>query len=96
MLYEVITEMLLRFGADRVVSDLAEITVDDLVEWFETGMATDEWYLTYNGFDPGDEKLRETLTCVGNGYLGTRGAYECECSSYYFYPGTYISRNNFV
>ncbi|MEF2231320.1 MAG: beta-phosphoglucomutase family hydrolase, partial [Pseudodesulfovibrio sp.] len=84
-------EMLLRFGADKVVSDLAEITVDDLVEWFETGMATDEWYLTYSGFDPGDEKLRETLTCVGNGYLGTRGAYECECASYYFYPGTYIS-----
>ena len=54
-------------------------------------MATDEWYLTYSGFDPGDEKLRETLTAVGNGYLGTRGAYECENSSYYFYPGTYIS-----
>jgi beta-phosphoglucomutase family hydrolase len=84
-------ELLLRFGADKVVSDLGEITVDDLLDWFETGMATDEWYLTYSGFDPGDEKLRETLTTVGNGYLGTRGAYECECSSYYFYPGTYIS-----
>ncbi len=58
---------------------------------FDTGMASDEWYLTYHGFDPGDEKLRETLTAVGNGYLGTRGAYECECSSYYFYPGTYIA-----
>ncbi|MDD3311577.1 beta-phosphoglucomutase family hydrolase [Pseudodesulfovibrio sp.] len=84
-------ELLMRFGADRVVADLAEITVEDLEDWFETGMATDEWFLTYNGFDPGDEKLRETLTCVGNGYLGTRGACECECSSYYFYPGTYIS-----
>ncbi|MGE4423666.1 MAG: HAD-IA family hydrolase [Pseudodesulfovibrio sp.] len=84
-------EMLRRFGADMVVSDLGEVTVDDLMEWFESGMATDEWFLTYHGFEPGDEKLRETLTCVGNGYLGTRGAYECECSSYYFYPGTYIS-----
>ncbi|BCS88283.1 beta-phosphoglucomutase family hydrolase [Pseudodesulfovibrio sediminis] len=84
-------EMLKRFGADKVVSDLGEISVFDLLEWFETGMATDEWYLSYNGFDPGDEKLRETLTTVGNGYLGTRGAYECECSSYYFNPGTYIS-----
>jgi len=84
-------ELLLRFGADKVVSDLGEITADDLFDWFETGMASDEWYLTYSGFDPGDEKLRETLTAVGNGYLGTRGAYECECSSYYFYPGTYIS-----
>lgn len=84
-------EMLMRFGADRVVSDLGEITVDELEEWFETGMATDEWFLTYNGFEPGDEKLRETLTTVGNGYLGTRGAYECENAGYYFYPGTYIS-----
>ena len=84
-------EMLKRFGADKVVSDLGEITVDDLLEWFETGMATDEWYLTYSGFDPGDEKLRETLTTVGNGYLGTRGASECEEASFNFYPGTYIS-----
>jgi len=84
-------ELLLRFGADQVVSDLGEITVDEIVEWFETGMATDEWYLTYSGFDPGDEKLRETLTTVGNGYLGTRGAYECENASFNFYPGTYIS-----
>ncbi|MGL1861326.1 MAG: beta-phosphoglucomutase family hydrolase [Pseudodesulfovibrio sp.] len=84
-------EMLMQFGADQVVSDLGEITVDDLIEWFESGMATDEWYLTYSGFDPGDEKLRETLTTVGNGYLGTRGAYECESDSFNFYPGTYIS-----
>ncbi|MBC16788.1 MAG: beta-phosphoglucomutase [Desulfovibrio sp.] len=84
-------EMLLRFGADMVVSDLGEITVDDLHEWFDSGMASDDWYLTYSGFDPGDEKLRETLTAVGNGYLGTRGAYECERASFNFYPGTYIS-----
>lgn len=84
-------EMLLRFGADQVVSDLGEITVDDLNDWFETGMATDEWFLTYNGFDPGDEKLRETLTTVGNGYLGTRGASECESAGFNFYPGTHIS-----
>jgi len=84
-------ELLMRFGADQVVSDLGEISYDDLQEWFETGMATDEWFLTYSGFEPGDEKLRETLTTVGNGYLGTRGAYECEDASYNFYPGTYIS-----
>lgn len=84
-------ELLKRFGADMVVTDLSEITVDEMVEWFESGMATDDWFLSYYGFDPGDEKLRETLTTVGNGYLGTRGAYECECASYYFYPGTYIA-----
>ncbi|QJB56690.1 beta-phosphoglucomutase family hydrolase [Pseudodesulfovibrio sp. zrk46] len=84
-------EMLLRFGADMVVSDLGELTVEDLLDWFDLGMATDEWYLTYSGFDPGDEKLRETLTTVGNGYLGTRGASECERAGFNFYPGTYIS-----
>ncbi|QGY38790.1 beta-phosphoglucomutase family hydrolase [Pseudodesulfovibrio cashew] len=84
-------EMLLRFGADMVVSDLGEITVQDFEEWFETGMATDDWFLTYSGFDPGDEKLRETLTTVGNGYLGTRGASECACAGFNFYPGTYIA-----
>ena len=34
-------ELLLRFGADQVVSDLGEITFEDLQEWFETGMATE-------------------------------------------------------
>lgn len=84
-------EMLKRFGADIVVSDLGEITLEDIGEWFSSGLASDDWRLSYNGFEPGDEKLRETLTTVGNGYMGVRGAYECECASYYFYPGTYIS-----
>ncbi|GAB7023353.1 beta-phosphoglucomutase family hydrolase [Salidesulfovibrio brasiliensis] len=84
-------EMLKRFGADIVVSDLGEITVEDMGEWFSSGLASDDWRLSYNGFEAGDEKLRETLTAVGNGYVGVRGAYECECSSYYFYPGTYIA-----
>ena len=78
-------------GADIVVRDLAEITVDNLAEWFETGLKEDGWNLTYSGFDPGEEKLRETLTAVGNGYLGTRGAYEGSTASEHHYPGTYIA-----
>ncbi|MGM0368732.1 MAG: glycoside hydrolase family 65 protein, partial [Actinomycetota bacterium] len=49
------------------------------------------WKLTYNDFIPKQEPLRETLTTLGNGYIGTRGA-TCETgSSDIHYPGTYIA-----
>jgi trehalose/maltose hydrolase-like predicted phosphorylase len=32
------------------------------------------WLLTYDGFDPAREGLREALTTLGNGYFATRGA----------------------
>jgi HAD superfamily hydrolase (TIGR01509 family) len=84
-------QLLRQFGADIVVSDLSEIGMQDLDTWFEHGIDQDGWNLVYQGFDPGDEKLRETLTTVGNGYLGTRGCFEGERASFSFYPGTYIA-----
>ncbi len=39
----------------------------------ETGM-TNGWSLVYEDFDPAQESLREALTTLGNGYIGTRGA----------------------
>ena len=33
----------------------------------------------------------ETLTTIGNGYLGTRGCFEGEKASETHYPGTYIA-----
>jgi hypothetical protein len=84
-------QMLRRFGADMVVRDLSELGIGDLEDWFEKGIEQDGWNLLYQRFDPGDEKLRETLTTVGNGYLGTRGCFEGERSSFSFYPGTYIA-----
>ncbi len=49
------------------------------------------WKLEYHDYDPAKEKSRESLLTVGNGYLGTRGAFEevkaCETN----YPGTYIA-----
>ncbi len=38
----------------------------------------DGFLLTYEGFEPGSEGLREALTSTGNGYLCTRGAAEWE------------------
>ncbi len=46
--------------------------------------------LSYVGFDPDDEGLRETLTSTGNGYMSTRGAAEWEEPDGVHYPGTYI------
>lgn len=78
-------------GADIVVRDLSEITIDTIEKWFREGLEHDCWSLSYNSFLPKDEKLREALTSVGNGYLGTRGTYEGSKASTNHYPGTYIA-----
>ena len=50
----------------------------------------DGFLLTYGGFEPGSEGLREALTSTGNGYLCTRGAAEWEDADGVHYPGTYV------
>jgi len=50
----------------------------------------DGFLLGYDGFDPGSEGLRETLTSTGNGYLCTRGTAEWEEADGVHYPGTYV------
>jgi trehalose/maltose hydrolase-like predicted phosphorylase len=50
----------------------------------------DGFLLTYDGFEPGSEGLREALTSTGNGYLCTRGAAEWEDADGVHYPGTYV------
>ena len=50
---------------------------------------TGEPELAYDGFDPGEEGLRETLTSTGNGYICIRGAAEWEPAGDVHYPGTY-------
>jgi beta-phosphoglucomutase family hydrolase len=83
--------MLTRFGADIVVRDLSEVSLEDIEDWFTVGIYEDGWSLAYDGLDPGDEKLRETLTTVGNGYMGVRGCFVGESASFFYYPGTYIA-----
>ncbi|MCG8375503.1 MAG: beta-phosphoglucomutase family hydrolase, partial [Chlorobiales bacterium] len=78
-------------GADVVVRDLGEITVDEIFQWFEFDIIEDGWHLHYAAFRKEEEKLRETLTAIGNGYLGSRGAYEGSKASEHHYPGTYIA-----
>ncbi len=46
------------------------------------------WSLVYEGFDPKNEMLRETLCTTGNGYFATRGAAPESADDGVHYPGT--------
>jgi trehalose/maltose hydrolase-like predicted phosphorylase len=48
-----------------------------------------DFQLVFEGFDPGQEGLREALTSTGNGYFGVRGFAEWEDGGGAHYPGTY-------
>ncbi len=84
-------EELLLNGADLVVTDLSEISLEGINDWFQEGIENELWTLTYQEFDPIKEKTREALLTVGNGYIGTRGAMEESVSSKVYSPGTYIA-----
>ncbi len=49
------------------------------------------WSLAYNGFAPEQEKLREALCTLGNGYFATRGAAPESQADEIHYPGTYLA-----
>ncbi len=79
-------------GADIVVEDMDEISFKDVEDWFEKGIIEDAWNLSYFLFDAKNERLREALTTVGNGYMGVRGSFEgVKIKNDTFYPGTYIA-----
>lgn len=78
-------------GADIVVRDLGEITIEEIERWFSTELEREGWNLSYSSWSPREEKLRETLTASGNGYMGVRGAFESGMQSQHHYPGTYLA-----
>ncbi|MPY59023.1 glycoside hydrolase family 65 protein [Streptomyces spongiae] len=50
-----------------------------------------DWIWEYEGYDPAQERLRESLCTLGNGYFATRGAApECTADDVH-YPGTYAA-----
>lgn len=49
------------------------------------------WSLKFEEFSPKEERLRETLLTLGNGYFATRGAGEEQKACAHHYPGTYIA-----
>ncbi len=60
---------------------------DQLAE--EQKSATNPWSLTFGGYNPADERLREALCVMGNGYIATRGAAPESSAGDAHYPGTY-------
>ncbi|WP_210586199.1 glycoside hydrolase family 65 protein [Streptomyces sp. GESEQ-35] len=53
--------------------------------------AATAWTWEYDGYEPEDERLRESLCTLGNGYFATRGAFpECTADEVH-YPGTYAA-----
>jgi trehalose/maltose hydrolase-like predicted phosphorylase len=49
------------------------------------------WTWEYEGYEAADERLRESLCTLGNGYFATRGALpECVADDVH-YPGTYVA-----
>ncbi|TWD84663.1 trehalose 6-phosphate phosphatase [Kribbella amoyensis] len=53
--------------------------------------SVDGWCLRFTGYDPLDERRRETLCTVGNGYFATRGAWAGSRADDRHYPGTYLA-----
>ena len=59
------------------------------MKWLPENIYT--WRIFYRAYDPGQEPLREAISTLGNGYIGTRGsAPECDAIGVH-YPGTYIA-----
>ena len=58
---------------------------------YEQQTSNEAWTLTYEGYDPHNEKLREALCTVGNGYFATRGAAPESKAGQIHYPGTYAA-----
>jgi hypothetical protein len=63
-------------GADIVVRDFSEITLERINAWFTEDLPKDKWTILYKDYDPIKERTREALCSVGNGYFGTRGCHE--------------------
>ncbi len=61
-------------GADLVVQDLAELGMEKLEAAFTIRQEEIAWCIEQKGFDRVRERQMESLFCVGNGYLGVRGA----------------------
>jgi len=78
-------------GADIVVNDISETSMEAINNWFATGIAEDGWNITYRTYEPEKERTREALLTIGNGYVGTRGATEETDANRVNYPGTYIA-----
>ncbi len=82
---------LLANGADVVVKDMADFSLQQINDWFTTSLEQDSWSITYHDYNPQQERLRETLLALGNGYFCMRGAMQSVPRNAINYPATYIA-----
>ena len=54
-------------------------------------VSSEAWDFVFDGYDPQNEKLREALCALGNGYFATRGAAPESKPGQVHYPGTYAA-----
>eukprot|EP01062_Namystynia_karyoxenos_P000872 TRINITY_DN1030_c0_g1_i1.p1 TRINITY_DN1030_c0_g1~~TRINITY_DN1030_c0_g1_i1.p1 ORF type:complete len:1469 (+),score=552.86 TRINITY_DN1030_c0_g1_i1:103-4407(+) len=78
-------------GVDVVLPADRPLSLARLNWMFKARVMDSGWQLRYHVYNPRAEKLRETLTAVGNGYCGVRGSPEWAKSSKECYPGCYIA-----
>ncbi|WP_420866044.1 trehalose-phosphatase [Mycobacterium lacus] len=78
-----------RLESPTAVREFVQRLADDLRN--AASRRSDLWELVYEGYDPKDERLREALCTVGNGYVATRGCAPEAVASETHYPGTYAT-----
>jgi alpha,alpha-trehalase len=73
------------------------VAVREFIEQLTREIATEcdepsnPWLLTFGGYDPPAEPLREALCTMGNGYFATRGCAPESKAGDVHYPGTYAA-----
>ncbi len=82
-----------RTNAHYMLRDSAEVAqfLHELAVMAEKSAPKGVWTLSYEGYEPGEEGLREALCTLGNGYFATRGAAPESSADGVHYPGTYIA-----
>lgn len=83
-------------GANYIVKDLSEFDCLKLKKVFALSSsfftnATKLWNFSYESYKPQQEKFREALCTLSNGYIATRGAAEEAKADMMHYPGTYFA-----
>lgn len=74
----------------KEVERFLELVLDES-QTSHSEMETSPWTLVYNIWKPEQQKLREAICTLGNGYFATRGAFaEVQAGSVH-YPGTYLA-----
>src|SRR5690606_13847313 len=84
-------------GVDRAAQSQAlreagaHVVVTDLEQCRLALDPPSRWSLAYDAFDIGQERIRESLCALGNGYFTTRGAAPWARADGARYPGTYLA-----